>query len=455
MVKKHFLFEKEFFISVISIAIPIAIQNVISSGVTAMDTIMLGQLGDIAVSGASLGGQPFFLMMIAIFGISGGGAVLISQYWGKGQVDVIRRVMRISCTFSFIVSVIFTFGSFLFPNQIMTLFSNEQEVIVAGASYLKTLSVGFIFYTLSASYLMALRAVEQVIVTTTIYAISFFVNVAINYMFIFGEFGAPALGVQGAAIGTVAARLFEFVAVLIYMYFIEKKIGYKMHNMFKIDKKLLPDFIRHSLPVMGNEFIWGMGSIVTGMIMGRIGATFVAANSIVTVFYQLVSVFTFGIANATAVVCGKTIGQGNYERAQKTAVTLNLVAICSGIITATITFLIKGAFIGIYEVTPEAKQVASDMMTVLVFIQPLMSIDIVNIIGVLRGGGDTKVALMLDGGGMWLINIPLSIILAFVVKAPAAIIYLSMRCDMFIKIIIEFWRISSRRWIRTVTREDL
>ncbi len=317
MLKKHFLFEKEFFISVISIALPIAIQNVISSGVTAMDTIMLGQLGDIAVSGASLGGQPFFFMMVAIFGISGGASVLISQYWGKGQTEVIRRVMRISCMFSFILSLILTIVSFFFPTQIMSMFSNEKEVITASALYLKTLSVGFVFYALSSSYFIALRAVEQVVVSTRIYVMSFFVNVAINYMFIFGKFGAPALGVQGAAIGTVSARIFEFIAAMIYMYFMENKVGYKLHCMFKIDKKLLPDFAKHSLPVMGNEFIWGMGSVATGMIMGRIGSTFVAANSVVSVLYQLVSVFTFGIANAAAVICGKTIGQGKIERAEK------------------------------------------------------------------------------------------------------------------------------------------
>lgn len=455
MLRKHFLFEKDFFKTLIAIGLPIALQNVISSGVSAMDTIMLGQLGDIAVSGASLGGQTFFLMSMGCFGICGGAAVLIAQYWGKGQVDVIRRVMRISTMFCGILALAFTLLAFNFPEIMLSLFSHEPEVIQAGSKYLKTLSIGFIFYALSNCYFLALRGVEQVKVSTSVYAMSFFVNVIVNYIFIFGKFGAPALGVQGAAIGTVAARMFEFACAMVYMYFIEKKIGFKIHCMFRIDKRLLPDFLKYALPVMGNEFIWGMGSFAIGMIMGRIGSTYVAANSVVSVIYQLSSVFTFGIANSAAVICGKTIGQGDLERTQKTAKTLNLCAFAVGIIMSVVVFLVRNPFIGFYEITPEAKTAAFNMLTVVIFIQPLSAIDIVNIVGVLRGGGDTKLALALDGGGMWLVNIPMSILLGLVIKAPAALVYLSMRCDVFFKIFIEIWRIFSGKWIRTVTRDDI
>jgi len=454
MLKKYFIFDKEYFKTLIAVALPIAMQNVINHGVSAMDTIMLGELGDIAVSGASLGGQTFFLMMIAGFGVCGGASVLISQYWGKGNTDVIRRVMRISTLAMFVVSIVFSLAGFFFTEQIMSLFSNEAEVIAAGVSYLKTLSVGFVFYALSNCYFLALRGVEQVKVSTTVYGMSFFVNVIVNYMFIFGKFGAPALGVQGAAVGTVAARIFEFCCAAVYMYFIEKKVGFKWHCMFKIDRTLIPDFIHHALPVMGNELIWGMGSVTTGIIMGHIGSTFVAANSVVTVVYNLSSVFTFGVANAAAVICGKTIGQGKMERAQKTALSLNLTAFCIGVVMSAVVLLIRTPFLSIYNITPEAKLAAFQMLTVVICIQPLAALDIVNIVGVLRGGGDTKLALLLDGGGMWFINIPLSVLMGLVIGAPAALVYLCMRCDAFIKIIIELKRIVSGRWIRTVTREN-
>ncbi|MBQ5783009.1 MAG: MATE family efflux transporter [Oscillospiraceae bacterium] len=455
MLKKHFLFEKDFFKTLMAIGLPIALQNVISSGVTAMDTIMLGQLGDIAVSGASLGGQTFFLLSMACFGICGGAAVLIAQYWGKGQVEVIRRVMRISTMFCGIAAVIFTSLGLFIPETMLRLFSHETEVIVAGSEYLRILSFGFIFYALSNCYFLALRGVEQVKVSTTVYAMSFFVNVAVNYVFIFGKFGAPALGVKGAAIGTVAARMFEFACAMVYMYFIKNKVGFKIHCMFRLDKRLLPDFMKYALPVMGNEFIWGMGTFATGMIMGRIGSTYVAANSVVSVIYNLSSVFTFGIANSAAVICGKTIGQGDMDRAQKTANTLNLCAFAVGAVMSLVVLAARSPFISLYEITPQAKSAAFAMLTVVILIQPLAAIDIVNIVGVLRGGGDTKLALCLDGGGMWLINIPMSILLGLVLQAPPALVFLSMRCDAFIKIGIELRRIASGRWIRTVTRDNI
>ena len=455
MLKKHFVFDREYFKALAAVALPIALQNVINHGVAAMDTIMLGELGDIAVSGASLGGQTFFLMMIAGFGVCGGASVLISQYWGKGNTDVIRRIMRISTMTMFALSVVFALAGFFLTEEIMSIFSKEPEVIAAGVAYLKTLSIGFVFYSLSNSYFLALRGVEQVKVSATVYAMSFFVNVIVNYMFIFGKFGAPALGVQGAAVGTVAARIFEFCCAFVYMYFIEKKIGFRWHCMFKLDKSLIPDFMHHALPVMGNELIWGMGSVTTGIIMGHIGSTFVAANSVVTVVYNLASVFTFGVANAASVICGKTIGQGKMERAQKTAVTINLTAFVVGFVMSMVVLLVRNPFLSIYNITPQAKLAAYQMLTVVICIQPLAAIDIVNIVGVLRGGGDTKLALLLDGGGMWLINIPLSVLLGLVLKAPAPFVYLSMRCDAFIKIVIELRRIISGKWLRTVTRDDV
>ncbi|MBQ3009457.1 MAG: MATE family efflux transporter [Oscillospiraceae bacterium] len=452
MLKEKFLFEKEFFSTVMAITIPIALQNVISFGVNAMDSIMLGTLGDIAVSGANLGGQPFFLMSMIGFGLAGGGSVLISQYWGRGNKEVIRKVMRISMLAITIVAVLASIVCFFFPYQVMSLYTHEADVQAAAASYLRVLSLGFVFYAIANNYMSSLRAVESVKMSTAIYGMSFFVNVFFNYMFIFGKFGAPKLGIVGAALGTTIARIFEFVAITVYMYGFEKKIGYRMHCMFKIDKSLIPDFIHHALPVVGNEMIWGMGATVTSMIMGRIGSTFVAANSITNVIAQLAQVFIFGIANASAVVCGKTIGEGKMERAQKAANTLLLMGITFGLISTCVILLLRNPFLTIYDITPQAKENAYNMMFVLAMVQPVAAIDIISIVGILRGGGDTKLALMLDGGGMWVINIPMGILTGLVLKIPPALIFLAMRTDSFIKIFIEFRRITSGSWMRTVTR---
>ena len=454
MLKEHFLFEKDFFNTVFAIKLPLAMQNVISFGVNAMDSIMLGSLGDIAVSGANLGGQPFFLMSMVGFGLAGGGNVLISQYWGKGEKDVIRKVMRISMLAVTVVAVLATLVCFFFPYQVMSLYTNEPDVQAAAAGYLKVISLGFVFYAIANNYMSSLRAVENVKMSTIVYSMSFFVNVLFNYMFIFGKFGAPELGVVGAAMGTLIARIFEFVCIVVYMYVVEKNIGYKMHCMFKLDSALIPDFIHHALPVVGNEMIWGLGATATSMIMGRIGSTFVAANSITNVIAQLAQVFIFGISNAAAVVCGKTIGEGRRERAQKTAQTLLLMAVGFGFISTVVILALRTPFLTIYDITPEAKTSAYNMMLVLALVQPVAAIDIISIVGILRGGVDTKLCLALDVCGMWFINIPMGILTGLVLKIPPRLIFLAMRSDSFIKIFIEIRRIASGKWIRTVTRDD-
>lgn len=456
MLKEKFLFERDFLKSVFLITLPIALQNVISCGVSTMDSIMLGRLGDVAVSAANLGGQPFFFLMITGAGLSAGGAVLISQYWGKGQKDVIKRIMRISMFVATLFSMIVAAICFFFPYQVMRMFTNEIEVLTASANYLKTVSIGYVFFLVSSNYLAGLRAVENVKISTFVYGMSFFVNVFFNYIFIFGKFGAPALGVVGAAMGTVLARIFEFMCIIFYMYFVEKNIGFKIHTIFKVEKELTKDYFKNTIPVVGNQMVWVMGSIATSMIIGHMGSTFVAANSITTgVLGQLAQVFIFGIADASAVICGKTIGTGDLEKAQKTAHTLLVLGIFFGFVSSTIIFLLRRPFLSIYEITPQAKQIAYDMMFMSILTQPFMAIDVVSISGIMRGGGDTKIGLVLDGIGMWFINIPLGILTGFILKVAPKYIFLSMRMDAVAKIFVEIKRIVSGKWIRVVTRDDI
>lgn len=216
--KDHFIFEKQFLLNMLAIAVPIALQNMISFGVAMMDSVMLGGLGDKAISAANLGGQPFSLLMSIGFGLSSGGSVLIAQYWGRGDVARIRTVMRLSMQIVFTASSLMTLVCLLFPQQVMGLYSNEAEIVAAAAQYLQLVALSYLPYSISNNYIMSLRAVEKVTVSAAIYGTSFFVNVFFNYVFIFGAFGAPALGVRGAAVGTILARCSELLLVTIYMY---------------------------------------------------------------------------------------------------------------------------------------------------------------------------------------------------------------------------------------------
>lgn len=452
--KQHFILEKGFLKTVFAIAIPIALQNMISFGVNVMDSIMLGSFGDVAISAANLGTQPFSILMSIGFGLSSGGSVLIAQYWGRGDIDNIRKVMRMSMQFVFFGSVAITTLCLTIPSAIIGLYTDDAAVIQAGVSYLSLVALSYIPYSISNNYMMSLRAVEQVRVSTAIYAISFFVNVFFNYIFIFGKLGAPRLEVRGAAVGTVLARCSELIMVLIYMYTKEKRVRFRVHECFRWDGSLLSGYIRHSLPVVGNELLWGIGFSVTTAIMGRIGSVFVAANSITGVLNQLAFVTVVGIANASAVLTGKTIGEGRPARAQKMANTFVGLAMLTGVFNCVMIFAIRPFFLMLYKVTPETYNAAYSILTVLALLQLVIGVDVTCIVGILRGGGDTRTSFLYDCGALWLVSVPAGIITGLLLHWPVPLVYIFLKLDSPIKATLSVLRIRTGNWIRNVTLDS-
>ncbi|MEG1060182.1 MAG: MATE family efflux transporter [Oscillospiraceae bacterium] len=445
--------DRNFYKNLAAIALPIALQNAIGFGVQMMDTIMVGSLGDTALSAANLAGQPYFIFMVFNFGLASGGSVLIAQYWGKGNVDVVRRVMGISIRYIAITAVLFSGVCYFFPTQIMTLFSHEPEVIRLGAGYLRVFAFSFIFNGIAGCYMMSLRAVENVNLPTIVYSVSFFVNVFFNYAFIFGKFGMPELGVVGAAYGTVIARFSEFVIVLIYSSFIEKKILFKLRYLFRKEKELIPDYFRHSIPVVGSELIWSLGAVTQAAIIGRIGSTFVAANSIASVMQQLAMVFMFGLGNAAAVTMGKTVGEGRIGDAKKQGKTIVFMAMAVGVAACGVIFVIRNYAVMLYNVTPEVKALAVEIMGVMAFLLALTSLEIVCISGVLRGGGDTKFAFAVDACCTWLIGVPMGLLAGFVWKLPVIWVYVCLRSDIPVRVLLCLTRIFGEKYIKNVTRD--
>lgn len=453
-IQKHFRTDKSFYATVFAITVPIALQNIISLGVNLMDTIMLGQLGDLAITAANLGGQPFFILNILGFGLASGANVLIAQYWGKGDMDRIRRIFALSLRVVLLASGLFTLAGLLVPRQLMSIFSSDPAVIEASVEYLFTLSFSFMLFSLSNCYLMCLRAVEQVKVSMVIYTCSFFINVFFNWCFIFGQLGSPAYGIQGAAMGTVMARAFEFGAVIVYMLFVEKRVGFKPGHLLLNSQGLGKDYLRNSAPVVGNELLWGLGMSMITMTIGRMGSSFVAASSIANVMNQLCGVFTFGIANATAVLCGKTIGSGQGRAAaQRVANSLLVVGELLSLGAMVLLLVLRGPVLQLYDVTAETSTTAYALLTILALLQPVVGFSSVCVVGILRGGGDVNTNFILDCGLLWLEAVPLGLLGAFVFHWSAPVVFFAMRSDNILKTVIALPRVFSGKWIRNVTRD--
>ena len=275
--------KRNFYKTVIALVIPMALQNLINVGVQAADVVMLGRLNETAISAASLAGQIYFIMTLLFFGLTSGAAVLTAQYWGKGDKITIEKVLGLAVRWAVVIAFIFMAAAILFPIQLMHIFSSEQDVIEQGAQYMRIVALAYIPAAITMVYLNVMRSVERVIISTVIYTISLLVNVMLNAVFIFGLLGFPAMGVRGAAIATAAARYCEFFIVLFYAFRMNKVIKIKGKFLLRTEKILISDFVKYALPVAANELLWGTGISLITAIIGHLGKSAVAANSVVQV----------------------------------------------------------------------------------------------------------------------------------------------------------------------------
>jgi putative MATE family efflux protein len=352
-----------------------------------------------------------------------------------------------------IITSIFIGIALFIPKVFVKLYTSDINVINAGASYLRIVAIGYIFYAITNCTIMILRSVKTVKISLVVYTASLFVNGFFNWVFIFGKLGAPALGVKGAAIATVLARITEFIIVICFMVFFEDKINLKIKHLLKVDKLILKDFISNCTPVLFNELLWSSGSTAISIIIGRLGTETVAANSISNVVFQFVTVFIFGLSNATAVIIGNTIGEEKNEEAKEYARTIAVLSILMGLMSAGVILLIKPIVVDLYNVSELTKNIAKEIMSVMAVIVIFQSLGINLMMGVLRGGGDAKFVLVNDIVFMWIVSIPLGAIVAFVFKWPVSAVFFVVKSDEIIKSIISVVRVLSGKWVRNVTRE--
>ena len=300
---------------------------------------------------------------------------------------------------------------------------------------------------------MILRSVKTVKISLVVYSISLLVNGFFNYVLIFGKFGAPALGVKGAAIATVIARITEFIVVIIFMAKYENKICLRLKHLFKVDKLILKDFLSNCTPVLFNEFLWSTGSTMIAIILGRLGTETVAANSISNVVFQFVTVFIFGLSNATAVIIGNTIGEGKNEKAKEYSRTVGVLSIVMGIMASAVILAIRPIVVDFYNVSQVTKDIAIQIMSSMSIIVIFQSFGVTLMMGVLRGGGDAKFVLVNDIIFLWLVAIPCGFLTAFILKWPIAAVFFVVKSDEIIKSIIAAVRVLSGKWVRNVTRD--
>ncbi len=444
--------DRYFYKTAINIAFPIALQNLITFSVSIADTIMLGNLGEVSLSASSIGNHLGFFFMVLMFGVGGGASVMTSQYYGKGDIQSIHKVMSIMYRLSLALSLIFVLIAIVFPENFMKIYTNDLDVINSGVVYLKYIGISYIFFSLSNCTITILRSVRTVKISLVMYSISLLFNISFNYLLIFGKFGFPKLGIQGAAIATVLSRIVELVVIIIYINYFEKKINLKLRNIRKIDKLILNKFVKIGTPVILNELFWAIGATIISIIVGRMGREVVAANSINNVTFQLASLFIFGLASSSSVITGNTIGEGKYDKAREYANTLCVLSLLMGICAGLTIYFTRPIVVNFYNVSDITKSIAKEIMVATAIIAVFKSLSSSLLMGVLRGGGDNKFVFIMEILFLWFVSIPLGFLGAFVWNLPIFSVFLLIKVDEVFKGIAGVIRVSMGKCIKDLTR---
>ena len=443
---------KDFYKNVFALVVPMALQNLINVGVTAADVVMLGKVSEKVLSGASLAGQIQYIMVLFLFGLTSGATVLTAQYWGKGDKTAIEKILALGIRSAVIVTAIFTIAAFTIPASLMKIFTNDPQVIAEGVKYLRIVACSYIIMGITNVYLYVMRSIERVIVATVVYLVSFLCNVVFNAIFIFGLFGFPALGIRGAAIATLIARIMELVLVCGYAKIYNKDVKFRVHYFLHQDKLLVRDFLVYSLPVVLNEVMWGLGTSANTAVLGHMGSSAVAANSVAQVARQLATVVSFGLSSATAIYLGKTIGEKKTEYAKAYAKRFLILSIIMGILGGTVILAVSPLASAALTLSGTAKEYLRIMFFVMSYFVVGQAINTTLVVGVFRSGGDTRFGLILDMTTMWCCSILFGFLAAFVFKLSVPVVYVILMSDEIIKIPITYKRYRSYKWLNDVTR---
>lgn len=447
---RDYLGTKDLYKRMARIAIPVSLQSLITVGINLMDSIMLSGMGDAQLSASSLASQFINLFMICCMGIGMGASVLTSRYWGMQDRHSLKKSVTIMLRIVLSFASVFTVATILIPGLIMRMYSPDREIIDYGIIYLRWLIPTYFCMGLSLTCTIVLRSVGQVKIPLFTSVAAFFVNVFFNWVFIFGKLGAPRMEIAGAALGTLIARVFELFAICGWFFFVDKRIGYRMKDVLMRCGDLLHEYIRISIPVLISDSLLALGNNAVSMVMGHIGQAFVAANSVTMVTQQLSSVLTTGVSNASGILTGHTMGEGDFDKAQKQGYAFLFMSFVIGCFAALIILVLRGPIINFYKVSPEAKEIAWELMDAILIIVIFQSMSSILTKGVLRAGGDTKFLMAGDILFLWVASIPLGYLAGLVFHWPAFWIYTFLKIDQIIKCIWCFFRLKSGKWMKKI-----
>lgn len=446
--------KRTFYSRIFKLVLPIVVQNLLSAAVSSADVVMLNYVGQSSISAVSLASQYASVLFMVFYGLGTGATMLCAQYYGKGDFRAIQVIEGIALRFSLGISFLFAGAALLMPEGMMRIFTDDTELISIGASYLRCMSVCYVCWGITEVYLAVLRSIGRVVISTAMNVLAFSLNVMLNAVFIFGLFGAPKLGAMGVAIATSVSRFIELLACLVVSA-LSRDIKLNFRYLFVKNKLLFSDFVRLSLPALGNDIIWSVAFSMYSVIMGHMGTDAVAANSFVVVVRNFGTILCFGTASAGGILLGNIIGENRLEEARNGAKAVMKLTIITGavgglIILAATPFVLKYA-----SLTEQAMHYLKYMLLINTYYVMGAAVNTTLIAGVFRAGGDSRFGFICDTITMWCYAVPLGFAAAFVLKLPVMWVYFLLCTDEFVKWpwVIRHYR--SGKWLNNITRDDI
>lgn len=454
MEKTRRLGKDDFYSQIFKLVLPIIIQNLLSAAVSSADVVMLNYVGQSSISAVSLAAQYASVLFMVFYGLGTGVTILCAQYYGKGDMRAIQVVEGIAMRFSIPIAAAFAAAALLMPETMMLLFTDDAELIAIGASYLRCMSAAYLCWGVVEVYLAVLRSINRVVISTVMNVLAFSLNIILNAVWIFGLFGAPRLGAMGVALATSLSRLIELAACIVVSLF-SKDVHLNLRYIFVRNKLLFSDFVRLSLPALGNDISWSVAFSMYSVIIGHMGTDAVAANSFVVVVRNFGTILCFGMASAGGILLGNVIGENKLEEAREDARKLMKLTVITGaigglIVLAATPFVLKYATL-----TENAMHYLKYMLLINTYYIMGGAVNTTLIAGVFRAGGDSRFGFICDTIDMWCYAVPLGFLAAFVLKLPVLWVYFLLCTDEFVKWPWVLGHYRSGKWLNNITRDDL
>lgn len=439
--------EKGFYGKLIAIALPVGLQSAVNMIVNLIDTVMVGRLGDTALSSVNLSSQFPFLYMTVFMGLSNAAMVIASQAWGNRRPDKVKEVLSFLLRISIPVNIVFFLAAYFFPSFILSIYTNEAEIISQGQYYLKVLSLTFLIQSFTQSIVTVLRSAGVNRLGFYTSTIACLVNMAGNWVLIFGNLGAPALGLRGAACATVFARIVEFLIVGYYL-FHNEKLPFAFENLgIKSTASMVSDMKKQGTPSVISEVTQNLNVSAAAMITGRVSAYYIAANTIVHNIWTISSLFLFGFSMGASVMIGHEIGAGAFDKAEEYARRLIRIALVIAAAAAVLVQVLAPWITSMFAVSEETLVIAAKLKNAASIAVFFLALQNIVCKGILRGGGQAAAVTKVDLLTCWLVNIPVGFVTALVLHADPFFIYLSLRIDYLLKTVWGLWRIGKGNWI--------